>query len=274
MRCHYEVFELPRESSEEEIKKQYKRLALKWHPDKNVGNEEEATARFKEISSAYAVLSDPHERRWYDDHRDSILRGDGGVSGEDDRGDSVDLWKYFSSNCYNGPDDGKTGFFTVYSSVFEQIHRAEETSGDSAGWVPFGNSGAERRQVLEFYIYWEAFATRLSFSWADKYNPQGAPNRDVRRAIEKENKKVREHEKKTYVDTVKALVQFIKKRDKRILGESKLHINNPPLIHPLSLARTHIHTYHINLRTQTPQPSGSEKKQRKKRKKKKLSRSV
>ena len=44
--------------------------------DKNVGNEEAATEAFKEITAAYAVLSDPHERKWYDDHRESILRYD------------------------------------------------------------------------------------------------------------------------------------------------------------------------------------------------------
>jgi DnaJ-class molecular chaperone len=47
---------------------------LKYHPDKNVGNEETATQFFKEIQASYAVLSDPHERKWYDDHRESILR--------------------------------------------------------------------------------------------------------------------------------------------------------------------------------------------------------
>ena len=84
MRCHYEVFELPRDASTEEIKKQYRRLALKWHPDKNVGREEDATVKFKEINAAYAVLSDSNERKWYDDHRDSILRGGtGGTSDAD-----------------------------------------------------------------------------------------------------------------------------------------------------------------------------------------------
>jgi curved DNA-binding protein CbpA len=38
---------------------------------------QEATAMFQEIQHAYAVLSDPHERRWYDDHREDILRGKG-----------------------------------------------------------------------------------------------------------------------------------------------------------------------------------------------------
>jgi DnaJ family protein A protein 5 len=74
MRCHYEVMELERSAAIADVKKQYKKLALKWHPDRNHGEEEKATQNFKEISASYAVLSDPNERKWYDDHRESILR--------------------------------------------------------------------------------------------------------------------------------------------------------------------------------------------------------
>lgn len=45
-----------------------------WHPDKNVGNEVLATANFKEITTAHAVLINPQERKWYDEHRENILR--------------------------------------------------------------------------------------------------------------------------------------------------------------------------------------------------------
>lgn len=74
MRCHYDVLEVALIANADAIKKSYRKLALKWHPDKNVNNFEEATEKFKEISTAYAVLSDPHEKKWYDDHRESILR--------------------------------------------------------------------------------------------------------------------------------------------------------------------------------------------------------
>lgn len=63
-----------RTATTDEIKKEYKKLALKWHPDRNIGNEVNATNIFKEISNAYTVLSDSHERKWYDDHREAILR--------------------------------------------------------------------------------------------------------------------------------------------------------------------------------------------------------
>ena len=59
MRCHYEVLEVARDASSDDIKKAYKKLALRWHPDKNIGNEEEATERFKEISQAFNVRRRP-----------------------------------------------------------------------------------------------------------------------------------------------------------------------------------------------------------------------
>ena len=57
----------------------------------------------------------------------------------------------------------------------------------------------------------------MSFSWEDKYNPSDVPNRQVRRAIEKENKKFREIARKKYNETVRALASYIRKRDPRVM---------------------------------------------------------
>lgn len=99
MRCHYEVLEIEDRGlcTESELKKRYYKLCLKWHPDKN--NAPEAKGIFQLIQNAYETLSDPQERKWYDDHREQILRGDEVSTGEDgDWGQSsqvINLWKYF-----------------------------------------------------------------------------------------------------------------------------------------------------------------------------------
>lgn len=64
MKCHYEVLSLKREATTSEIKKAYRRLALQWHPDKNLENSQEAKEQFQLVQNAYEVLSDPQERSW------------------------------------------------------------------------------------------------------------------------------------------------------------------------------------------------------------------
>ena len=63
----YEVLGLKsREATDDEIKTAYRKSALRWHPDKNLGDEKDAEAVFKAVSDAYGVLSDPEKRRIYD----------------------------------------------------------------------------------------------------------------------------------------------------------------------------------------------------------------
>ena len=236
MQCHYEVIECTsRTVSADEIKKQYKRLALKWHPDRNFGQEELATSMFKKVSAAYAVLSDPQERKWYDDHRESILRGGdgtnkgsgggggggggGGSRGLDEDVTIDDLWHYFNTSCFSGFEDrpdGK-GFYQVYGSIFQAVTQQEDAGSEGlTDAPPFGDVLSPRADVLQFYNYWLNFVTCLSFSWEDEHNPSDAPNRDVRRAIEKENKKAREAGRKKYIDIVRALAAYVHKRDPRM----------------------------------------------------------
>ncbi|TMW52099.1 hypothetical protein DOY81_002816 [Sarcophaga bullata] len=63
---YYKILEVPRQATDAEIKKAYRKLALKWHPDKNPDNLDEANKRFRELSEAYEVLSDERKRKTYD----------------------------------------------------------------------------------------------------------------------------------------------------------------------------------------------------------------
>ena len=63
---YYQILGIARNASDEEIKKAYRKLAMKYHPDRNQGNENWANDKFKEINEAYGVLGDPQKRRQYD----------------------------------------------------------------------------------------------------------------------------------------------------------------------------------------------------------------
>lgn len=75
-RDYYETLGVSRNASEEEIKRAYRRMAMKYHPDKNPGNKE-AEAKFKECAEAYEVLSDTEKRTRYDQFGHEGLRGAG-----------------------------------------------------------------------------------------------------------------------------------------------------------------------------------------------------
>ncbi|APF20418.1 molecular chaperone DnaJ [Caldithrix abyssi] len=76
---YYEILGVDRNATQDEIKKAYRKLAVKYHPDKNQGNKE-AEEKFKELAEAYAVLSDPEKRRRYDQF------GHAGVGGAGQQG--------------------------------------------------------------------------------------------------------------------------------------------------------------------------------------------
>ncbi|AEE85492.1 DNAJ heat shock family protein [Arabidopsis thaliana] len=72
---YYKVLQVDRSANDDDLKKAYRKLAMKWHPDKNPNNKKDAEAKFKQISEAYDVLSDPQKRAVYDQYGEEGLKG-------------------------------------------------------------------------------------------------------------------------------------------------------------------------------------------------------
>ena len=114
-RDYYEVIGVTKTSSQDEIKSQYRKLALKFHPDRN--KSPEAAEHFKEISEAYAVLADPKKRQLYDQHGHAGV--DGRYSTEDIfRGAGANFDDIFS-DLFGGRGRQTSGGF---NSIFENEH--------------------------------------------------------------------------------------------------------------------------------------------------------
>ena len=226
MRCHYEVLGVARDADEATLKKAYRKLALKLHPDKNVGDAS-AAEKFKELNASYETLTDATERRWYDDHRDDILAGrDLNDSSSDDdfrerkgtrlKKREVNLWPYFNSNAFDG-FDGPRGFYAVYGDAFRQVEESEERSADEPEMrCDFGDASTEWEAVKAFYDKFVDFQSQRSFSAYDKYRASTDEGRRMRRAVDQENARHRRQAKSTYQDMVRQLALFVRKRDPRV----------------------------------------------------------
>lgn len=100
-RDYYEVLGVNKDASGEELKKSYRKLAMKYHPDRNAGGEKESEAKFKEINEAYEVLSDQEKRRMYDQFGHAGVNGAGGGEGG-----------------FGGGFSGFGGFDDIFSEIF------------------------------------------------------------------------------------------------------------------------------------------------------------
>ena len=232
MRDYYDVLGVATTADEAEIKTAYRKAALRYHPDRNYGNAEEATKEFANVQSAYEILSDVNERAWYDRHKDSILRGEesGGESFEADEVvglSAYQLMSFFERATSAPLDDSPKGFFTILRKLFddiinEELEACRQQDIDPPNWPGFGYSESDDYNVRNFYISWSTFSSNKTFSWAEKYAYHRAPDRRVRRAMEKENGKLRNNERKEYNEVVHKLISYMKKRDYRFIAKPQV----------------------------------------------------
>ncbi len=107
-RDYYEILAIEKTADAEEIKRAYRRMAMKHHPDRNPGDAE-AEAKFKEAAEAYEVLSDPEKKARYDKHGHEGLRGAGTAAGHDfSRMNVDDIFSMFN-DIFGGGGGGGFG---------------------------------------------------------------------------------------------------------------------------------------------------------------------
>ncbi|XP_042619341.1 dnaJ homolog subfamily B member 6-like [Cyprinus carpio] len=150
---YYDVLGVSRNASPDDIKKAYRKLALRWHPDKNPDNKEEAETKFKEIAEAYEVLSDKSKRDAYDRYGRSDMpsSGSGGSSFADDF-------------------PGFTFTFRSPDEVFREFFGGQDPFADFFDDFPFGgmhsgfHSSSSRLGPSRFFSFPSANANFTSFS--------------------------------------------------------------------------------------------------------------
>ncbi len=151
---YYSVLGVPENATADQIKAAYRRLALKYHPDRvSESNKKKAAEKFKDVAAAYYTLGDEKRRKEYDDYKngaDIFRSGHGSGDFASQSGfDFDDLMKHFRSAGAGRSKPGKRGssryfFFDDLSDLFEGMSGRQ--SGPSGVYEDYGYSGAGAAQ--------------------------------------------------------------------------------------------------------------------------------
>nr|GMC90104.1 DnaJ homolog subfamily B member 13-like [Ipomoea batatas] len=165
---YYKILQVDRTAKDDDLKKAYRKLAMKWHPDKNPNNKREAEAKFKQISEAYDVLSDPQKRAVYDQYGEEGLKGQfqppgaGGFPSSSDASNASfrfnprsadDIFSEFFG--FTSPFGGGMGDIVLFPSMgrrpttMEEILSIEIKPGWKKGTkITFPEKGNEQRGII------------------------------------------------------------------------------------------------------------------------------
>ena len=127
---YYDILNVTRNVDDKELKKKYRQLALKWHPDKHTENKKQAEDKFKQINEAYSVLSDKNKRNIYDKYgKDGLDNTSGGINPDD-------IFKNFFGGMGGGFGDSMRGGFagafgsSMFGNISEMYNQNQTKSSD------------------------------------------------------------------------------------------------------------------------------------------------
>ncbi len=148
---YYEILGVSRTASPEEIKKAFKKMALKYHPDRNPGDKE-AEEKFKKVNEANEVLSDPEKRQIYDQYGEDGLKGGFGGAGAD----GVDLSEMFKNAGFGGG-----GAFDNLGDMFDNIFGGGRRRGRN---MPQQGTDLVSKIVVTFKESYTGVSKEVSFN--------------------------------------------------------------------------------------------------------------
>lgn len=196
----YKLLEVSESATEDQIKKQYRKLVLQYHPDKQQNTPDAAgkegpglnskEQHFIKIQEAYEIVSNETKRRQYDSTREF----------DDDVPEEI---------------DESIGYYATFKPVFERNGRFSERLP-----VPdLGDETTDIAKVHKFFDFWFNFESWRDFSSHDEFNPEDAESRDERRWMEANNKR----DRKPYVEAERRrllkLAETAERLDPRLRAE-------------------------------------------------------
>lgn len=194
---YYKILQVDRNAKDDDLKKAYRKLAMKWHPDKNPNNKKDAEAKFKQISEAYDVLSDPQKRAVYDQYGEEGLKGQvpppgagGGFSGDASGGPTTfrfnprhadDIFSEFFgfSSPFGGPTEMgggsrlPSGFPKHMEDIFASFRNTAGGEGGSGG-VPRKAAAIERMLPCSLEDLYKGTSKKMKIS-RDVADASGRP---------------------------------------------------------------------------------------------------
>ncbi|NXK03039.1 DNJB8 protein, partial [Herpetotheres cachinnans] len=145
---YYKVLGLQKSASQDDVKKSYHKLALKWHPDKNPSNKEEAEKKFKAVAEAYKVLSDPQKRLLYDRSvkKSRSHRGRSATGGHKSSFESPYVFHDFKE-IFSGMDPFVHVFWDPFNNIRNSCEKWHRASGR-------GRSSSLFSDFMESFMPW------------------------------------------------------------------------------------------------------------------------